>query len=313
MDDRIVGRIFNIQRFSLHDGPGIRTLVFMKGCPLRCRWCSNPEGFSKEIEISCDSRKCIGCGACAAKCPKQAVKLEAAVKYNIDRSICDRCGLCVKLCPTGAKVFCGEDITADEIIEKVKRDMPFYKGGEGGVTLGGGEILLQPAFVYEVLKRCKSEGINTAVETSGFGEWEWLSRIAGVSDTVFFDIKAIKGRLHESITGVDNKLILENLKALDRKLSSMNPKPTLILRIPLVSGFNATELNAHQTANFIMNELSAYDLVELLLFHNMGEQKYSRMDLHYELEGRPNAKAEDYAGLADVMKSHGLSVRISKW
>lgn len=304
------GIIFNIQRFSLHDGPGIRTLIFIKGCPLRCKWCSNPEGLSAYIEVGCDNQKCMGCGVCALKCPNKAV---TPTCYSINRDQCVRCGNCVKFCPTGSKFFYGEEMSVSDVISIVKRDMPFYTDNEGGVTVGGGEMLSQPDFSFEILNGCKELNINTAIETSGFGKKEDLLKIAEVSDTIYFDIKALCCNLHKDITGADNKIILDNLKALDEKLLSMSPKPALILRVPLVEGYNATTKNASEIVHFIKHNLSAYDAVELMVFHNLGEHKYALLNLPYELKGRINAREEDISYLKEIMEQQGLKVKVSKF
>jgi len=303
------GAIFKMQRYSLHDGPGIRTLIFVKGCPLRCRWCSNPEGLSPNVEIKSVTKKCIRCGACETACPKGAISGE---NYEIDRAQCDICGECVRVCPTGSKDFFGEEKTVDQVVAIIARDMPFYGDGEGGVTVGGGEMLSRPDFSYGILKRCKELGISTAIETSGHGKKEDLLKIAEVSDTIHFDIKALDPELHKKITGVDNGLILDNLKALDKKLMTMNPKPTLVLRLPLIEGFNATEDNVEKTAGFIKDNVSAYDFVEILAFHNLGEAKYEQLGLDYELRGRNNARTEDLLRFKGQMERRGLPVKISQ-
>ena len=308
-----MGTIFNIQRFSLHDGPGIRTLIFTKGCPLRCKWCSNPEGLSQRIEVLCEDRKCIGCGTCLIKCPIQAITLINPNQYKIDRDLCTSCGKCVIFCPTGSKDFSGELKTVAEIVEIVKRDIPFYIAGAGGVTVGGGELLFQPEFSYGILKACKELKINTAIETSGFGKKSDLLKIVDVVDTIHFDIKAIDSEMHKKLTGIDNKIILENLKTLDKKLRKMSPKPRLIIRLPLIEGFNTTNENILQTAGFIKNNLIAYDEVEILVFHNLGERKYEQLDLPYELNGRRNANIEDYTIFVEMMMKKNLPVKLSNW
>jgi len=307
----ITGTVFNIQRFSLHDGTGIRTLVFMKGCPLRCRWCSNPEGFKSSLQIMEDIKKCIGCGACVKVCKQGAIKSEDA--FQIDRKICVECGICAKYCPSNAKTVFGENKTVDEIIDIIKRDSPFYGESCGGVTIGGGEMLLQPAFVCEVLRRCREYGINTAIETSGYGSWEWLSKIAELCDIIHYDIKEIDPQRHMHFTGVDNFLILENLKNLNALLSAIRPMPRLILRLPLVEGYNLTEKYIEKTADYILSNLNNYNLVELLPFHNFGEQKYKKLGMPYELMGKPNANPEEISKCADILAKKGVSVKISQW
>lgn len=305
------GIVFNVQRFSIHDGSGIRTLVFMKGCPLRCRWCSNPEGLSHQPQVFDDPLKCIGCGACLKACPEQAIRETPG--FPIDRYKCTGCGKCAKFCPSNAKTITGEIKSVDDIVEIVKRDEPFYSHSDGGVTMGGGEILAQPAFVWEVLRRCREMGVSTAVETSGFGAWEWLSKIAEQCDIIHYDIKAIDPDRHRAVTGVSNELILDNLEKLDRQLSVMNPMPKLVLRLPIVGNYNLTEAFIDEAGDYIRENLGSYHLVELLPFHNFGEQKYKKLGMPYELEGSPNTKPEALAAYARLLADKGLPVSVSKW
>lgn len=309
--ETISGVVFNIQRFSLHDGAGIRTLVFTKGCPLRCRWCSNPEGFTPRRQVLDNPTKCIGCAACLKVCPEKAVLAQEG--FPIERSRCTGCGACAKHCPTGAKSITGEYKTVDEILEIVERDSPFYTHSDGGVTMGGGEILQQPVFTYEILRRCREKGIGTAIETSGYGDWAWLEKLADVSDIIHYDIKALEPELHKALTGVDNRLILDNLRALDKKVAGMTPRPQLILRLPLIEGFNATEDNIIRTIEFIKRNLTGYTKIELLPFHNFGEQKYKKLGIPYELAERKNMNPEALTGFTALFAQEGIPVTVSKW
>lgn len=304
------GLVFNIQRYSIHDGPGIRTLVFMKGCPLRCLWCSNPEGISGQLDIICKASKCLGCGACKKVCPRKAINGD----FTIDRALCDNCGECAKYCPTDAKAVCGEWKTVEQIVGIVRRDAPFYKGSGGGVTIGGGEILNQPEFVCEVLKQCHELGINTAIETCGFGAWEWLDRITDYCDTIHFDLKEIDSEKHEKLTGQKNDIILSNLKALDSKLSGLGEKkPLLIVRMPLVKGLNDSLEDIEKAGRFIKAELSHYAAVEIMPFHNLGEQKYAQLGRPYTLAGRGNAKRNAFDAQARALAALGIKVQVSTW
>ena len=306
-----IGTVFNTQRFSLHDGTGIRTLVFMKGCPLRCRWCSNPEGFRPEIQVMNDPSKCIGCGACLNACPKGAIG--AAEGFLINRAKCAGCGECVKRCPSNAKTVSGDRKTVDEIVSIVKRDAPFYGHSNGGVTIGGGEMLMQPTFVREVLKRCREEGINTAVETSGHGSWLELSKIAELCDIIHFDIKELDCDRHMYLTGMNNALILENLRRLDALICSLTPMPQLILRLPIVENYNFSEIYLRRVSEFIKTNLKNYHVVELLPFHNFGEQKYRRLDMRYEMEGCKNTDHEELGKYVNIFEEQGIPVRVSNW
>jgi pyruvate formate lyase activating enzyme len=305
------GVIFNIQRFSLHDGEGIRTLVFMKGCPLRCRWCSNPEGLRQDVEIMDNPAVCVGCGACFNVCPEKAVC--STEGFPIDRNKCTGCGLCAQYCPANAKTVSGESKTVDDVMGIVERDMPFYGDSDGGITVGGGEMLAQDAFVAELLRRCRGKGINTAVETSGYGSWDGLARIAAHCDSIHYDIKALDPARHQYCTGADNSLILQNLQKLDAYLSEIHPMPKLILRVPMVPGYNLTEEFIEEAAAYIKTGLRNFQQVELLPFHNFGEQKYKKLGIPYELDGRPNIKPEEAEQYLAFFEKEGLPVSVSKW
>ena len=311
--ENINGTIFNIQRFSVHDGPGIRTLVFLKGCPLRCKWCSNPEGLSGKIDIMYDKAKCIGCGECLKVCEVGAITFDEDEGFPIDRELCILCGNCAIVCPTDSKKIYGEQKTVEQIVNLVKRDSTFYKSSGGGLTLGGGEILFQPEFAYEILKDCKSENINTAIETSGMGSLSWLEKISEFCDTIYYDIKAMDSTKHKSLTKVNNEVILNNLISLDKKIAGMEVKPTLIIRMPLINGYNTDELDIKQAAMFIKDNLTSYSYVELLPFHNFGEQKYNNLDLHYEFEGELNSKVEELDPLLKIVEDMDIPVRIVSW
>lgn len=304
------GLIFNIQRYSIHDGPGIRTLIFMKGCPLKCLWCSNPEGISGRMDIICKENKCLRCGACQKACTRNAINDD----FTIDRNLCDNCGECAKYCPSDAKAVCGEWKTVEQIVKIAQRDAPFYKGSGGGVTIGGGEILNQPEFVCEVLKRCQELGINTAIETCGFGEWKWLDRITDYCDTVLFDLKEFDVDKHKELTGQSNDIILSNLQALAAKLSALGESKTkLIVRMPLVEGLNDSCEDIERAGRFIKTELAHCDEVEILPFHNLGEQKYVQLGKSYTFAGRGNSKGGAFDAQAQMLAALGIKVRVATW
>lgn len=271
------GIVSEIERFAIEDGPGIRTLVFMKGCPLSCLWCSNPESQKLEPEVAYFKDKCIGCGKCAEICPQKAISYVKDKGLVIDRNKCDSCGLCAEVCPSGSKVLIGKPMTADEIIAEVKKDSAFYQRSVGGITVSGGEPTLQSDFLIELLAKCRAQGLNTAIETSGYTGWANLENIARHTDLVFYDLKHMDSPVHKKLTGVRNELILANLE----NLSQLN-KP-IIVRVPLIPGYNDSLKNIESTIDFV-KRLDNIQRLEVLPYHRLGQAKYESLDRKYELK-----------------------------
>lgn len=316
MENKVVqGTIFNIQRFSIHDGPGIRTLIFMKGCPLRCRWCSNPEGLTAGVSILSNINSCIGCGLCSQFCQFHAIFKQEDGTYQINREACTGCQMCTKVCPSNSKTVSGEVKSVEAIFRIVEKDRSFYKHSAGGITVGGGEMLAQPQFTFEILKRCRENGIDTAVETSGYGSCSWLLNIADQCNTIHFDLKAMDHDLHKDLTGVDNSIILNNLKELSIYLwnKKENERPRLIIRMPLINGLNTHKTEIRKAADFILSELKYYTLTEVLAFHNFGEKKYQELGMAYEFMNYPNSTAKDLEEPIAILKESGLRIKIPKW
>ncbi len=270
----VQGRLFNIQRYNLHDGDGIRTIVFFKGCSLRCRWCANPEGLRPLPQLRVLPQKCVNCGKCTEWCDHKACEmLDNRMSMHWDR--CSSCGKCVNACIFGAREMLGRCMSAEEIMEEVRKDFSFYRRSGGGLTLSGGEALLQADFASTLLRMACAEGVHTAVETCGCVPWEAFEAVIEHTGLFFFDLKHMDCNRHRQLTGTGNELILENA----RKLSER--KKRIIFRMPVIPGLNDSESNVAQTARFAA-ELGAEKL-ELLPYHTLGMGKYAQLGMEYSL------------------------------
>lgn len=297
----VAGIITNIQRFSIHDGPGIRTTVFFKGCNLRCFWCHNPETLRPQPELQVYTERCIGCGECIRRCPHGAQTLvDGQRQYR--RESCRACGRCAETCYAGALVMSGEYKEADEVVAEVLRDRPFYKQSGGGVTLSGGEPLLQRDFAYAVLERCRAENVHTAIETAANMPWEHLASILPVTDLVMMDIKLMDPARHRECTGVTNERILANALRLGEQ-----PQP-LIVRTPVVPSVNDTPEEIEAIASFVA-KLPNLLYYELLPFHPMAGDKYDSLDRSYRARGLTSPSSEQMDALCRVARGAGVTVR----
>lgn len=264
------GCVFNIQKFSIHDGPGIRTTVFLKGCPLRCKWCHNPEGLSPKTEIEYEPTKCIGCGACAAVCPNNCHSFSEEFGHKYERQSCTECGKCTESCVAGSLKPVGTMYTVDEVIKKVMADKIFYDTSGGGMTISGGEPFFQAEFAVALLKAAKEAGLNTAVETSGFCTAETIMSSLPYTDLYLFDYKATGDSLHRELTGVSQETILQNM----RLISDSGAK--LILRCPIIPNANDTE--EHFSAIAALAEKTVgIQRVELEAYHALGTGKAPKL------------------------------------
>lgn len=298
--NEIKGLIFDIQRFCIHDGPGIRTTVFLKGCPLRCLWCDNPESQMATPEIMYFEDKCTNCGLCVQRCPHEAIRM-AGGRIKIDRSACSGCGECARACPPGALKTIGKYVSAGEVVEAVKRDDPFYRRSGGGITLSGGEPSLQPEFASEILRRCRALGIHTAMETSGYQEWGVFSRVIRFVDLVMYDLKHMDPKKHERFTGVPLEPILENARSIGR----MNI-PVLI-RIPVVPGFTDSEENIRATVEFA-KQIDSLVGIEPLAYHSIGSIKYDRLGREFKLKGLQPPDEGRMREIKSMIKDLGVPV-----
>lgn len=293
--------ITDIQRFSVHDGPGIRTIVFFKGCPLRCKWCQNPETQLAEPEIMFAPDNCVGCGQCIAVCPQRAITvIETGVRY--DRERCTRCGACINLCGPEARKMVGRIRTFDEILKTVLADRVFYKNTNGGLTVSGGEPTVHAEFVARLLHAVKREQINTAMETCGMcEEGRFLAAIEDC-DLLLFDVKHTDTEVHKLYTGFGNEVILKNL----RQAASLGKE--IIVRIPLIPSVNDGEENLRETG-WLAREVHAKE-VHLLPFHQMGQEKWHSLDKEYECEQMPLPSEQLIARSAAILKESGVTVNV---
>lgn len=268
--------VTNIQGYSIHDGPGIRTVVFLKGCPLRCKWCANPENLKDAVQIGFIQKLCTGCGRCLKTCRFQAIIPGDGQRIN--RDACSCCGECVDTCYYKALVRYGNPLTAEEVFDKVRRDKMFYDSSDGGVTVSGGEPLMHPGFVYELFALCRKEKIHTCIETCGCVSQKALETVLPVTDLFYFDLKISDPEIHRQYTGTDNTLIRANARFL------AGAEANILFRQPLIPGITDTDENIEGTAAFIRS-LNRPDLaLQLMPYHRMGLSKYAALDQPYELD-----------------------------
>ncbi|NTV80089.1 MAG: glycyl-radical enzyme activating protein [Candidatus Aminicenantes bacterium] len=266
----MTGRVFDIKRYSIHDGPGIRTTVFLKGCSLHCLWCHNPESVDPGTELMHWPARCARCYACVAACPKGAIAKEAAGAVVVDRTKCDLCGKCAEACLYEAMQIVGREMSVDEVLDEVEKDRIFYEQSGGGVTLSGGDPAVQPAFAEALLDGCRARGLRTAVDTAGFSQNGALERLASKTDLVLFDLKVMDDARHREWTGVSNDAILSNLKRLS------GGRTEVWVRVPLVRGVNDDEDNIRRTTAFITS-LGTIKRIGLLPYHSGGLEKARRI------------------------------------
>jgi pyruvate formate lyase activating enzyme len=295
MTGDVTGRVFNVQRYSLHDGPGIRTTVFLKGCPARCLWCHNPESQAFGPEVVRVETRCAGCGTCEAVCPHGAPPPGSG--------LCTACGDCVDACPAGARELVGGETTVDEVMAEVLRDRIFFQGSDGGVTFSGGEPLAQARFLRGLLVAAREHDLHTAVDTCGFGSREELLGLVPLVDLFLFDVKLLDDARHRELTGLPTGPILDNLRALTRA------HPCVWIRVPIVPGHTDGEADISAVAE-LARELPGVQHVSLLPFHGTGGAKARRLGRPSPLESLARPSAERMEALAGLFRERGLAVSI---
>ncbi len=297
---QVEGIVFDIQRYSLHDGPGLRTNVFLKGCPLRCHWCANPESQYPQPELALFAHDCITCGQFPEACP---LGWGARAGNGWTRELADQYSARTEVCPTGAMRWIGQHRTAGEVIQEVLRDAAFYEDG-GGLTLTGGEPTMQPCMAEALLRLAKAEYLSTAIETCGHTTWAVWERLLPYLDTILFDLKHIDSETHQALTGVGNDLIVSNL----RRLVELGAPVTI--RVPLIPSFNADPVSLSAIAEFVRELGGGVNRLDLLPYHTLGQAKYAALGREYLYADQPRLNEAEVAELAGLVESYGLVVTV---
>lgn len=298
------GIITEIERYAINDGPGIRTNIFLKGCPLRCKWCANPETQKTTNQLMYWQNRCIGCQHCIQNCPTHSLAW-GKTGITINREQCEACGTCTNVCNSQALTMAGEKKSVADILEIVKKDLPFYQISGGGVTFSGGEATSQGAFLLGLAKAMNENNIHTCIETCGYAKWETLESIVPYIDIFLFDIKTIDDDEHTALTGVSNALILENLCKLFKIGADV------IVRIPIIPGLTDTDKNIHDTLTFLKKHAPGSS-VSLLPYHRLGTSKYKKLNMDYSLEQIIPPSPGDMQRLKDIFVAHGFQVTVGE-
>lgn len=296
------GIVFNIQKFCIHDGDGIRTCVFLKGCPLRCIWCHNPESLDREPVLSFNRQKCSSCGRCLANCSARTVKNSC---LEINRKNCVKCGKCLEICLNDANEIIGKEMTTLEVLDEVLKDKMFYGTSGGGLTISGGEPSYQPAFTLELLSLAKENGISLAIETCGIGSRDFYKKVANLGATFLFDIKCLDPVRHKELTGADNMHILSNLQYL------MEREANIIIRLPLVPDCNDSDEDIAKLCDFLTENKGRYRYAEIMPYHTLGIGKSEKLGTTAKYI-HDSATDEEIARWTSLFNSYDIDIKVSK-
>jgi pyruvate formate lyase activating enzyme len=296
------GIIFDIKKYAIHDGPGIRTTVFFKGCPLNCWWCHNPEGLDISAQVIYRKDRCIGCGECINVCPEGAIALSPSGVIT-DQSKCVHCGICVETCPAEARELVGKVVTVDHVVGEIKKDILLYDESGGGVTFSGGEPLMQPDFLLGLLDACGKLDIHRTVDTAGYADAELLLRVADRTELFLYDLKHMDSEKHRKYTGVPNEQILSNLESLAKHGANIN------IRIPIIPGINSDDENIERMGSFVSSLPGVHD-ISLLPYHSAAEAKYGKLGMEYRLGKTLPLSEDEMEAAAKRLEKFGSHVKI---
>ncbi len=299
----ISGTIFDIKKFAIHDGPGLRTTVFFKGCPLDCWACHNPEGKEKRVDVLVRSERCTFCRDCLDLCEPNAISLNGGKSLTLNREACEFCGKCIDVCLPGALQIAGREVTSGEVLEEIKKDVVFYDRSGGGATFSGGEPLSQPEFLLELLRECKKIEVSTVVDTSGVAPLELLAEVADWANLFLYDLKLVDDTRHNDFTGSSNTEILSNLEWL------VDNDKKVIVRFPLFPGVNDDDANVSALGEFV-NELPKAPVIDILPYHRAGIDKYERLGFDYRMPGITPPSEETTEQIAKTLRNKGLRVTV---
>lgn len=298
------GLIFDIKPYAINDGPGIRIAMYLKGCPLACEWCHNPESISPHVQKMFTLSKCIACGECVKACPENACYLDPVEGIITDPDLCKLCGKCAEVCPTGATEMSGRMISPDELMDRIKKETIFFDQSKGGVTFSGGEPLMQPEYLIKLLDECGKEGIHRAVDTSGFAKTEILLEVAKRTDLFLYDLKMMDPVKHKKYTGVSNEKILENLQKLSETGARIN------IRYPMIKGVNASENEIREMGKFIAGLPGEKKEVSILPYHKLAETKHKKLGNKYNPSEMSEPDIAEQEKAIAIFAEYGLKASV---